>query len=483
MSTRTSIRGFWLTLAGAALALPAQAAVRTVPSAQYATIQAAIDAASPTDTILVLPGVYHEAIDFRGKPLTLKSTLDSNPDAPAQTILDADGLNFSAITLDFVPAPGARIEGLTIRGGRGSLGSDRRGGGINAHTSAAVIHACIITGNQADLGGGLAGYLSDITVDSCRFEDNLALKMGTNGGGGIGVIASTLVVRGSSFTLNRGAVLTRGGGLVAHTSSVVTISNCLFHANDAYYGGALANFGSTVTVGNSTFVDNSATTGRLVVGMYAHASTRFQNCILAAVEGEEDGQVSSISSAIFSADYCRLTFEWSGLGGGNSVGDPGFENRAAGSFQLAASSPAIDAGENGFLPQPLEDQVDLAQNARVVNGNVDLGAFERQDVESDEPDPVGGCCFGSSCVAVTSVQCAAEGGVFLGIDVACETLLCVSSACGADVDGSGAVDFADLVILLSQWGACPGCSADIDGSWWVDFVDVTLLLSTWGPCP
>src|SRR5439155_2260891 len=42
--------------------------------AQYLTIQGAIDFASPGDTIRVSPGNYVEAIDFKGKNLTLLST-------------------------------------------------------------------------------------------------------------------------------------------------------------------------------------------------------------------------------------------------------------------------------------------------------------------------------------------------------------------------------------------------------------------------
>ena len=30
-------------------------------------------------------------------------------------------------------------------------------------------------------------------------------------------------------------------------------------------------------------------------------------------------------------------------------------------------------------------------------------------------------------------------------------------ACDADIDGSGVVDFFDLVQLIADWGPCPGC--------------------------
>ncbi|MBX3372874.1 MAG: hypothetical protein KF817_03505 [Phycisphaeraceae bacterium] len=54
--------------------------------------------------------------------------------------------------------------------------------------------------------------------------------------------------------------------------------------------------------------------------------------------------------------------------------------------------------------------------------------------------------------------------------------------CPSDLDGSGEVDFADLLLLLAAWGACPDCPADLDGSGTVDFADVLMLLADWGPC-
>ncbi len=53
--------------------------------------------------------------------------------------------------------------------------------------------------------------------------------------------------------------------------------------------------------------------------------------------------------------------------------------------------------------------------------------------------------------------------------------------CPADIDASGAVDGADLGVLLSAWGnAGP---ADLDTSGVVDGADLGILLSAWGSCP
>ena len=53
--------------------------------------------------------------------------------------------------------------------------------------------------------------------------------------------------------------------------------------------------------------------------------------------------------------------------------------------------------------------------------------------------------------------------------------------CPADFDGSGAVDFADLLAVLTAWNNAGG-TEDLDDSGTVDFSDLLILLAAWGPC-
>jgi hypothetical protein len=55
--------------------------------------------------------------------------------------------------------------------------------------------------------------------------------------------------------------------------------------------------------------------------------------------------------------------------------------------------------------------------------------------------------------------------------------------CLGDLDDNGVVDGSDLLILLSEWGPCPGCPSDLDGNGVVDGSDLLILLANWGPCP
>jgi hypothetical protein len=56
--------------------------------------------------------------------------------------------------------------------------------------------------------------------------------------------------------------------------------------------------------------------------------------------------------------------------------------------------------------------------------------------------------------------------------------------CVGDVDGSGAVDAADLAALLGLWGPVPpGTLADLNGDLFVDAADLAAMLGGWGLCP
>jgi hypothetical protein len=52
--------------------------------------------------------------------------------------------------------------------------------------------------------------------------------------------------------------------------------------------------------------------------------------------------------------------------------------------------------------------------------------------------------------------------------------------CPADLDASGAVDAADLAVLLGQWGGTG--TADLDSNGTVDAADLAVLLGAWGAC-
>lgn len=55
--------------------------------------------------------------------------------------------------------------------------------------------------------------------------------------------------------------------------------------------------------------------------------------------------------------------------------------------------------------------------------------------------------------------------------------------CLADLDGSGAVDGADLASVLGNWGGNYHAGGDANGNGVIDGEDLAAILASWGPCP
>ncbi len=70
--------------------------------------------------------------------------------------------------------------------------------------------------------------------------------------------------------------------------------------------------------------------------------------------------------------------------------------------------------------------------------------------------PYGACCnpTNGGCVVLSPADCAAFGGVFAGIDVACDAAGC--TACPADFNNDGNVTVPDIFAFLAAWfSGCP----------------------------
>ena len=70
-------------------------------------------------------------------------------------------------------------------------------------------------------------------------------------------------------------------------------------------------------------------------------------------------------------------------------------------------------------------------------------------------------------------------GITFPNDFMLDDISLVEIVSSSDIDGDGAVDGADLGILLGFWGPCPGCEADINGDGEVDGRDLGILLADW----
>ncbi|MFH0909409.1 MAG: ELWxxDGT repeat protein [bacterium] len=281
------------------------------------------------------------------------------------TIVGAGPKGDSAVRCAYV-GKYAGIEGFTLTNGctrtGGNESRELAGGGIWCESSATVSN-CVIIGNSAVAygGGAYAGTVMNCTIARNTVDYNGAGMFG-------GAIGDSVITANSSARY--------GGGAFD-----VTVDRCLIASNSAAtsgggtYGGKVRNSTLTAnsaistgggteggTVQNCTIVGNSAGSGGGTSG------SLMQNCIVyynfAAVFG------SNCLNGLFFHSCASPLVE----GPGNIASEPGFVNRQAGDYRLAAGSACIDAGYNAYA----SGDVDLDGKARIfpTNGVVDIGAYE-----------------------------------------------------------------------------------------------------------
>lgn len=165
----------------AANSVPASATTRNVP-AQYATVQAAIDASVNGDVVLIAPGTYTGSPTLSGKTITIASLFHTTGDRAyiAQTILDGGG---AAWALRVLPCPGLpSVIGLTLRNGDDGLFAtghfqflDCRATGNTDGTdyddgAGGVIRRCVFELNGDD--GIDINNDVDVVIEDCTIQDN-----------------------------------------------------------------------------------------------------------------------------------------------------------------------------------------------------------------------------------------------------------------------------------------------------------------------
>ncbi|MCP3905170.1 MAG: hypothetical protein GY715_16210 [Planctomycetes bacterium] len=76
----------------------------------------------------------------------------------------------------------------------------------------------------------------------------------------------------------------------------------------------------------------------------------------------------------------------------------------------------------------------------------------------------GACCLPTAtCMVLVESSCDSAGGIWRGVDTVCGDFnqngaddVCETiPLCGGDLSGNGQVDFADVLIVIAEWGPCP----------------------------
>jgi hypothetical protein len=214
------------------------------------------------------------------------------------------------------------------------------------------------------------------TLMDCVFISNSAPY---ESGGGINNYG-TLALMNCIFIANTGA---RGGG-IHNIDGSATLTNCLFSANSAdELAGGLCSNSSTVVMNNCTFAANSSPNGNALGSRSATnmppSNVEATNCIL----WNGGGEIWNEDSSTITITYSDIQGGW--LGEGNIDADPCFACPGywgtggvwvQGDYHLFVESVCINAGDPGYVAGP--NETDLAGNPRVIDGRIDMGAFEVQ---------------------------------------------------------------------------------------------------------
>lgn len=202
---------------------------RRVPS-QYTTIQAAMDACSNNDTVLVAPGVYNETVNFEAWGVKLISEAGAES---TEIHGNGDVISSSVAGMDTT----ALFEGFKVTGGSGGMGGE--GGGLRMWNQQLRVRKCIFDGNTANEGAGLYLERSNAIVESCLICNNVS----TQTGGGIYCFSdygpyypvfryNTIINNAANGTDN----LMRGAGAIALQKVGGTIIGNLIENNTATPG-------------------------------------------------------------------------------------------------------------------------------------------------------------------------------------------------------------------------------------------------------
>jgi len=270
----------------------------------------------------------------------------------------------------------AKLDGFTVTGGNANsaIDPDYRGGGMYINSGTPTLTNCIFSWNSAQWGAGIHNESGSPILTNCVFKGNSASY---RSGGMYNRSSSYPVLISCTFTEN--SAVDAGGGMGNGGSNAnPTLTNCIFAGNSAKSGGGMSGRGSSSpTLTNCTFWGNSASdSGGGIWSYWSSTIPNIDNCI---IWGNSDSGGTDESAQIHDGtpviNYSCIQ-GWTGsLGGISNIGyDPLFKDMNSHNFHLLQGSPCIDAGDNSAIPPSV--LTDLDGNPRIINGRVDIGAYE-----------------------------------------------------------------------------------------------------------
>jgi hypothetical protein len=349
------------------------AVIINVPG-QHSTIQAAINASSNGDTVLVEPGTYMENIIFRGKKIVLTSRFYINNDFSYITSTIINGStpshpdSASVVRMHNGEDSTTVLQGFTITGGKGTKWQDEQGagrytegGGILTALCHPIIQFNIIENNECvDAPGGIA----------------------STGGGGIRYGNGRTKILNNIIRNNRAMY---GGGIVGNHGTGIIANNVIYNnhefqavAGKPCYGGGgvwLNGAGESSILINNTIVNNSASgpaSGGVGGGVYVRFVTVDVRNNLLWGNTQRLGSQLRVSGAGGEIAYNNVEGGYPGPGNINI--QPLFDST---NYYLQASSPCIDKGDSSIIYNDPADSLNPLNAMFPSRGTVrnDIGAY------------------------------------------------------------------------------------------------------------
>jgi hypothetical protein len=313
------------------------AAVLHVP-AEYATIQAAIDAAETGDEVVLANGTYTGAgninVDFLGKAITLRSAGGD----PTLCIIDCQEMARAIYVHD--SAGPVLLKGLSMLNGRPPGNS---GGGVLCLSSDLRVENCRFIGNGVDLmdrmtlvgvdgsglpdtaDGGGAIYVQDgsLAVNECHFEGCFVHCYGLSdysGGGGICVVGGSASVTDCYFSnCDANVSCWFGGGAIAAFETTIAVHECEMVACGAHGdGGGFWGQTCTVDIRGNRIRQCSGFHNSGAIGLGSCSGT-IANNVLCDNSAGEGGGAMLITYGSLSVTGCTIANNDGGYGSGGGL--------------------------------------------------------------------------------------------------------------------------------------------------------------------
>ncbi|MCC5942505.1 MAG: BspA family leucine-rich repeat surface protein [Balneolaceae bacterium] len=255
-------------------------------------------------------------------------------------------------------------------------GESSEGDAYHVVVSAGDVGTARLDGVIITIGGNSAAPNSSLTVNG--------QTVNRRNGGGLVINNSSPVIANVVMDRNYGHL---GGGVFNHNGGSPVFVNVQFTNNTAVSGGAIYNNSNSLIV-NSTISQNEANFGG---GIYNGSTLTLNNSIIWGNSANSEASdlfntttaSAELNHSLYSDDTDDLE-EGGGVTVNNGVtSNPEFADVGNDIFTLTETSPAIVAGSNSLYTAAGGDtdtDTDLAGNPRVMNGTIDMGAFEFQGV-------------------------------------------------------------------------------------------------------